>query len=159
MLSERLSDDDLAKIKLRAEKATPGPWIHASEGIIETKNPHRRIVAMTGRSLALKWERSRRSTAASCHSFLNPANSYRRKCPKSVSCLPKVAFYLYLVEVAYCFLPKTIQPRRDCERREGGVPCCTGVIGAWGAPFWQRDWPSDGCLVGADGCSRISTRS
>lgn len=49
MPSERLSVDDLAEIKLRLERATPGPWIHASEGIIETKNPHRRIVAMTCR--------------------------------------------------------------------------------------------------------------
>ncbi len=49
MPSELLSDHDFVEIKLRAERATPGPWIHASEGIIETKNPHRRIVAMTCR--------------------------------------------------------------------------------------------------------------
>ena len=49
MHSELLSDGDLAEIKRRVERATPGPWIHASEGIIETKNPHRRILAMACR--------------------------------------------------------------------------------------------------------------
>jgi hypothetical protein len=47
MRPDPLSDDELADIKRRAEQATPGPWVHVSEGIIETENPSRRIVALT----------------------------------------------------------------------------------------------------------------
>lgn len=47
MRSDPLADDEIADMKRRAEMATPGPWIHASEGIIETENPNRRIVALT----------------------------------------------------------------------------------------------------------------
>lgn len=46
MCFDSLSDDDIADIKQRTEMASPGPWIHASEGIIETENPHRRIIAL-----------------------------------------------------------------------------------------------------------------
>jgi hypothetical protein len=49
MRPESLSDAEIAEIRRRADLATPGPWRHASEGIIETEHPKRQIVALTCR--------------------------------------------------------------------------------------------------------------